>query len=163
MGKLTIVDDCLDPARFIYLDYSGADPYGVVKKINGMLNAFFRVSSAGISETDFKWDDSGDPITFYSSWWVKKSLSGFSTMWVWIKVQGAKGKNKNVGNFTMEVRAEIKTSFSHATSLLKSVWWIYSYIFYNRRRREYVNMCKDWVYRLRKELAEHYNLRTRGG
>jgi hypothetical protein len=160
MGKIVIVDDCLAPARFIYLDYSGPDPYGVAKKIAGMLQPFFSVSSAGVSETDFKWDNSGDPITFFFSWWVQKSF-GRSTMWVRIKVQGTKGKTKNVGNFTMELKGEIKTAFSYSTSLLKPIWWIYSYLFYNRRKRNYVEICRDYLERLRREIADHYNMKSR--
>jgi len=160
MGKLVIVDDCLAPARFIYLDYSGPDPYGVAKKVAGMLKPFFAVSSAGVSETDFKWDNTGDPITFFFSWWVQKPL-GRSIMWLRVKVQGAKGKTKNVGNFTMELKGEIKTSFGYKTSLLKPLWWIYAYLFYDRRRRNYVAMCRDYLERFRKEIADHYNLKAR--
>jgi hypothetical protein len=163
MGKITIIDDCLDPARFIYMDYSGADPYGVVKKISSSLSGFFKVSSAGVSETDFKWDNTGDPISFYTSWWVQKPFSKYSRMWVTIKVLGEKGEHKNVGNFTLEMRAEIKTSFSFSTSLLKPIIWMYSYVFYNRRRRNYISMCKDFVYGFKDEISEHFNLGTRGG
>lgn len=162
MGKLVIVDDCLAPARFIYLDYSGPDPFGVSKKIAGMLKRFFGVSSAGISETNFNWDNSGDPITFYFTWWVQRSY-GSSLMRVDIKVQGARGKTKNVGNFTMELRGKIVTKFGYKTSLLKSLWWIYAYLFYNRRRRNYVDICRDYLQRFRREIADHYNLKAREG
>lgn len=162
MGKMVIVDDCLAPARFIYLDYSGPDPFGICKKIAGMLQSFFGVSTAGVSETDFRWDNTGDPITFYFTWWVQRNL-GRSGLRIDIKVQGSKGKTKNTGNFTMELRGKITTNFSYATSLLKPLWWIYAYMFYDRRRRNYTYMCKDWLYRFRKEIAEHYNLRTREG
>ncbi len=163
MGKLTIVDDCLTPGRFIYLDYSGPDPFGISKKIAGLLKPFFGVSSAGVSETNFNWDSSGDPITFYFTWWVQKSFGKFSSMRMDIKVQGTKGKTKNTGNFTMEIRGKIITRFGYSTSLLKSLWWIYSYLFYNRRRRNYINMCRDYAQRFRKEIAEHYNLKVREG
>lgn len=160
MGKLVIVDDCLSPARFIYLNYNGPDPYGVAKKISGSLQQFFAVSSAGVSETRFNWDNSGDPVTFYFTWWVKKSF-GFSGMRIGIKVQGAKGKIDNVGNFTLELKGEITTKFEYSTSLLKPIWWIYSYLFYDRRRRNYIEMCRDYAERFRKEIMEHYNLKTR--
>ena len=58
MGKIRIVDDCLAPARFMYLDYSGPDPFGVAKNIADNLTTYFRVSSSGISETVFNWDNS---------------------------------------------------------------------------------------------------------
>lgn len=163
MGTLVIVDDCLAPARFIYLDYSGPDPFGVSKKVTGMLQRFFGVSSAGVSETNFNWDNSGDPITFYFTWWIQKSFGSFSTMRIDIKVQGAKGKTKNVGNFTMELSGQINSRFKYSTSLLKPLWWIYTYIFYNRRRKNYVDMCRDYLERFRREVAGHFNLKAREG
>ena len=122
---------------------------------------FFKVSSAGVSETRFSWDNSGDPITFFTTWWVQKSMSGFTRMMVTIKVQGAKGKNNNEGNFNLEMKGEISTKFEFRTSLLKPFWLIYSYLFYDRRRREYIEYCKNQLYDFRKELAEHFNLKTR--
>lgn len=162
MGKMVIVDDCLAPARFIYFDYSGPDPFGVSKKISGMLQSFFGVSTAGVSETNFNWSAEGDPIGFYFTWWVQKSF-GKSNMRIDIKVQGSKGKTKNVGNFTMELRGRISTTFGFSTSLMKSLWWIYAYVFYNSRRRNYVDICKDHLQRFRVDMAQHYNLKVREG
>ncbi len=162
MGKITITDDCLTPSRHIYLDYSGHDPFGVSKKIVELLQPFFGVSSAGISETDFRWDNTGDPITFYFTWWVQRNY-GKSLLRIDIKVQGSKGKTKNVGNFTMELKGEIVTSFGYSTSLTKSLWWIYNYVFYGRRRRNYIDMCRNQLEKFRIEIAEHYNLRVREG
>jgi hypothetical protein len=162
MGKIVIVDDCLAPARFVYLDYSGPDPFGVSNKVKGMLNRFFSVSTAGISETNFNWSAEGDPIGFYFTWWVQKPF-GRSIMRIDIKVQGSKGKIKNVGNFTMELKGEITSRFGYATSFLKPLWWIYTYTFYNRRRRNYVDMCKDYIMGFRAEIAKHYNIKMREG
>lgn len=163
MGKIRIVDDCLAPARFMYLDYSGPDPFGVAKTISDNLTTYFRVSSSGISETVFNWDKSGDPVTFYFTWWVQKGFSKLSGMKVWIKVQGSKSKTKNAGKFTMELSGELHTKFSFSTSLLKPFWWIYSHIFYNRRRRNYVFLCKEYIENFKKEIAEHFNLQMREG
>ena len=120
------------------------------------------MSSAGISETDFRWDNTGDPISFYFTWWVQRNY-GKSLLRIDIKVQGSKGKTKNVGNFTMELKGEIVTSFDYSTSLTKSLWWIYNYVFYGRRRRNYIDMCRNQLEKFREEIAEHYNLRVREG
>ena len=62
MPKIVIKEDCLAPARFVYLEYTGKNPFGVASKIAEMLLPYFGVSSSGVSETDFRWDSSGYPV-----------------------------------------------------------------------------------------------------
>lgn len=162
MAKFTIKDDCLAPERYIYLNFSGPDPYGVAKKIGGMLNSFFHVSTSGTCEYDFRWDRTGDPVGFFNRWWVQKKLSGWTTAWFHIQVQGNKSKETNEGNFTLELSAELITDIKHANPFFKAIWWIYSYIFYDKRRREYVRFCSNLAHGLRDELKEHYSLNIKG-
>jgi hypothetical protein len=162
MGKLVIKDDCLAPARYIYLEYSGKDPYGVSKKITSTLMQFFHVSASKVCEEDFRWDVSRDPIGFFAKWWVRKELSNYSEAFFRIKFQGAKTKQTNEGNFTMQLQGALNTSFKYSTPLLKSLWWIYSYFFYNKVRRRYVRMCGDLLYSLRDEIKEHFDLEVAG-
>ena len=99
MAKLTIKDDCLAPERFIYLDYSGPNPFGMAKKIAGMLGKYFHVSTSGISEYDFRWDRMGDPYGFFVRWWVKKAMSNYTTAWYYIQVQGQQYRETKEGSF----------------------------------------------------------------
>lgn len=162
MATYLIKDDCLGPERFIYLDYSGADPFGVTKKIGSMLNKYFHVSTSGVSEYDFRWDKSGDPTGFFVRWWIKKDMSGYSTAWFYIQVQGNKARETNEGDFRLEVSAELKTKFGFRNPFLRGLWGIYSYLFYNKRRRSYIRTCSDMAHGLRDELKTHYNLRVKG-
>jgi hypothetical protein len=162
MAKLTLKDDCLAPNRFVYLDYSGPDSFGVAKKIGGMLNDFFRVGSSSVGEYDFRWDRSGDPIGFFVRWWVKKEMSNFSTAWFHIQVQGNKAKETGEGSFTMEISAELKTSIENESPFFRAIWGLYSYFFYNQRRRDYINICTNLATGLRDEIKGHYNLRVKG-
>jgi hypothetical protein len=162
MGELTIKDDCLAPARFIYLNYSGKDPFGVTKKITEMLGGFFHVSSSGTCEERFNWDKSADPIEFFNKWWVQKSFSNYSRAWFYIKVQGDKTKQTNEGKFVMEIQATLQTKFKSRNPLFFALWWTYSYFFYNKVRRNYIKLCSNLAYTLRDEIKEHYNLRTAG-
>jgi hypothetical protein len=159
MGKLVITDECLAPAKFIYLNYSGPNPFEVARKIGESLKFFFHVSTAGVSETRLNWDISGDPITFYNTWWVQKKLSGFSTIWVYIKIEGKKSKTTNEGSFMLELRAQLVTKFKYSNPLLKALWWIYSYLFYNKPRRKYVERCNNFATSFRDEIKEHFNLK----
>lgn len=161
MGKLEITDDCLVPDRFIYVTYEGKDPWGVANLIShDSAKKFFHVSSAGTNEVDLKWDISGDPITFYSYRWVKKSFSRFTRMEVWIKVQGYKYKTTNTGKFTMQLNAYLHTRFTGWGLFLKPIWNIYSYLFYDRIRRRYLEQCREFTLGFQQEIRRHFNLKV---
>jgi hypothetical protein len=160
MGTIRIVEDCLAPSRYVYLTYTGKNPFGVASKIAEMLQPFFRVSSAGVSETDFRWDDAGDPIQFYFTWWVIRDdeVSRWTEQRFNIKVQGWQYKETKEGEFTLQLDASLTTNFDFSNPFLKGLFFIYDYIFYYRRRSEYLKECSDLVYEFRDEIKEHFNL-----
>jgi hypothetical protein len=160
MGEIQIIEDCLAPARFVYLTYSGKNPFDVASKIAEMLQPFFRVSSAGISETDFRWDDAGDPVAFYFTWWVERGdeLSRYSRQKFNIKVQGTQTKETREGEFTMQLDARLNTRFGFSNPFLKGLFWIYDYLFYWRRRASYLKNCEETVYEFRDEIKKHFNV-----
>jgi hypothetical protein len=160
MGQIQIVEDCLAPARFVYLTYSGKGPFDVASKIAEMLQPFFRVSSAGISETDFRWDDSSDPIAFYFTWWVERGdeVSRWSRQRFNIKVQGKQTKETKEGEFTMQLDARLNTRFGFNNPFLKGLFWLYDYLFYWRRRAEFIKNCEETVYEFRDEIKKHFNV-----
>ncbi len=164
MAKTTIQiqEDCLSPARYIYLDYRGKNPFGVASKIAGMLLPFFNVSSAGVSETDFRWDDAGDPIEFYFTWWVDRSEPGsrFTRQRFDIKVQGNRTKETNEGKFTLQLWGTMTTRFESGNPFSKALFWFYDYLFYAKRRAEYLKDCEDTLHSFRDEIKKHFNLQV---
>ena len=48
--------------------------------------------------------------------------------------------------------------FSGWKYVLKPVWVMYSYLFYNRMRRKYIEMCRNYVYNFRNQIKEHFNV-----
>lgn len=158
MATLNISDDCLSPERYVYLTYSGPDPWGVVKKITGNLKAFFHIATSDMSNERLNWDATGDPINFYSLWWAKKGMSGFTQAKWYFWVQGSKSKTDNTGHFTMRLNGDLETTFNGPGIILKPYWVIYSFLFYNRVRRRQLERCRDFLLAFRNEIKEHYNL-----
>lgn len=158
MGKITIEDDCLVPERFLTMTYSGKDPWGVGRKIAEMVKPFFHVSSSGTNNLRLNWDDAGDPVTFYSLWWVKVKYSRFTTSWFRIKVQGEKHKADNTGTFTLELQANLETKFSGWSPFLRTAWLMYSYLYYNRIRRKMIERCRNSTLNFRNEIKKHFEL-----
>ncbi len=158
MGKITIMDECLVPDRWVRIRYSGPDPWGVAEFITNNIRKFFHVSASGTNNSRINWDITGDPITFYSVWWVKKSFSRFTYMRVLMKLIGSKGKKKNVGEFALRMRGQLFTEFKGWGIFLKPVWLMYSYLFYNRARRAFIERCRNYVLNFRNEIKKHFNI-----
>jgi len=159
-GKITIIDDCLAPDRFMWLTYTGHNPWGVAKHISARTKNFFHVSSSGTSNTRINWDVVGENISFYSVWWVKKKLSAHTEMSVNLKVIGKKSKATNQGSFTLQINAQLKTNFEGWVRWVKPVWLMYSYLFYHRQRRNMIERCRNNVVNFREDIKKHFNLGT---
>lgn len=161
MGKIIIRDDCLAPGRYVYLDYHGKNPFEIVRKINDEIGDFFQVTASQWGEDDFRWDNSDDPATFYARYWVNKPAGGkYSHIRFRIKLQGQESQTTKEGLFTLELVGRVVTEFEARNIFLRTFWWIYSYLFYDRRRRNYIEFCRDYFERFRTMVKEHYNLGT---
>jgi hypothetical protein len=160
MGKLVFMDECLVPRRLSWLNYAGPDPIGFLKDFKTTLRFIFEVSTTRCRERKLLWDYTGDPIHFYDEWMIKKELSRFSDMWVSIRVRGYVNKAKKDGNFTMELYGEVQNKFSPSNWFTKYVWLIYNYMFYNKIRERYVQMCRDYINKYLNWCKEKHNLKT---
>jgi len=158
MGKLEIQDDCSEHDRFLRIDYSGPNPLSVVKRISSSIKPFFHVSSSGTAQTKYLIDNSGDPVKFFSTWWVKINVSAYTKLWIEIKVQGEESKRNQTGSFSFQIWGFVKTSFSGRNFFLKPFWLLYSYIFYDRQRRKYIEKCRNVMLNFRQSIKEHYNI-----
>jgi hypothetical protein len=159
LGKVEIVDDCLAPERYIHIKYSGPDPWGVVKKVSGLIRPYFHVSASGTSHYRLNWDRS-DPenIDFFSQWWVKRDFSRYSAMVIQLKAQGKFNKASNEGEFYLQFHGDVLTEFKGWNLFVKPVWLMYSYLFYNKARRQFIDKCRESVLGFRNEIKEHFNI-----
>lgn len=141
-GKLTVTDDCFVPGRSLKIIYRGPNPATVASKLTSTFQPFFRISSAGWGEPLFRWDTSGDPVGFFIKWWVKKSFSSYSTMWLYIQLQGDENTQTKQGKFTLEFMPALQTSMPE-NWLLRGLFMFYNYLFYDKQRQDYIRECKN--------------------
>lgn len=158
--KITIIDDCLAPDRFVWLTYTGHNPWAAAKYISNRIRGFFHVSASGTAQTRLNWDVVGENVSFFSTWWVKKELSGHTMMWIHMKVIGKKAKATNQGNFTLQMNGFLQTEFEGWSFWLKPLWLMYSYLFYHRVRRSMIERCRNNIMNFREEIKKHFNVET---
>lgn len=160
MGKIVITDECLVPRRHVWINYKGPDPIGFLKGLRTNLRFLFDVSSTRCMEKKLLWDYTGDPIRFYDEWKVRKEFSRFSTMWITLRALGYVSKGKKDGDFSLEFYGEIKTVFDSVNWLTKYVWIMYNYMFYNKMREKYTDMCREYINNFMNWCKEKYGMKT---
>ena len=159
MTKMEIVDDCLSPTQFVYLTYNGANPYKVYTKITSMMQQFFEISSSGVFEDRFHWDIVGSNIDFFMRMKARRDFGKFTNMFVHMNIRGSRKKDANTGTFTLRVNSYLETNFEYRNPISKTLWYLYSYIFYNKRRRGHLEFCRNTTNDFINEIKEHFNLR----
>jgi len=162
MAVMKFSDHCLSPDRYFRMKYSGPDPWGVAEFLNANLKSFFHVSSSKVNNYRINWDVTGDPISFYARWWATKEVSRFTVLRFVFKLVGEKGKVNNEGNFSLSVWAKVITTFGGWGPLLNPVWTLYSYLFYNRVRRKYIEQCRNYILTFGNLVKEHFNVESTG-
>jgi hypothetical protein len=150
MSKIVIEDECLAPSKFIYMHYEGPNAFKFANSINKMLPSIFKVNTSSRNEEDMKWDTSKqDHASFFFRFEVNKERSANSRIKFFIKVQGEETLSTSMGRFTIELTARVMNIFERPgwcpEALFKSWWWTYSYLFYDRRRQQHVEICKSWL------------------
>ncbi len=141
-GSITVTDDCFAPNKSQYFIYKGPNPASIAMKLTGSFQPFFRIASAGWGEPDFRWDTSGEPITFFMKWYVERGFSRYSKMQIFIIVQGDENSQTKQGKFTLEMVPTLVNTFP-ANWFLRGLYWIYDYIFYGNQRQQYIKKCRE--------------------
>jgi len=158
MGKLVITEECLVPRRLTYVNYKGPDPLAFLKDFKTTLRFIFEVSTTRCMERKLLWDYTGDPLRFYSEWWLRKEMSRFSNMRISIRVIGHVYKTKNSGDFSLELYGVVEHKFEPSNWLTKYVWLLYNYMFYNQVRENQVVRCRNYIQAFLNWVKEKYNL-----
>ncbi len=162
MGELVIEDDCFAPRKFIFVEYSGPDPFVFVREFRDMLRPIFEVGTSNIGEPRWMWDWTGDPIQLYVHWLVRKKMTDHTTFLFSIRVVGFKSKSKNEGNFRMEIEPVARHKIEYKNWFTKAFWWLYWYLMYGRIRQSYIENCRDYANRFINAMKEMYNLKATG-
>jgi hypothetical protein len=158
MAKIEVMDECLTPEKYTYVRYTGKNPWEVASKITDSVRMFFHVSASGTNNWRLNWDITGDVRTFYSLWWVKRKLSRFTDMRVDLKLQGEQHKDTKMGKFSLQLSGTLQTKFVAWGPLLRTAWYLYSYLFYNRVRRQYIKRCQSSIYNFKNDIKREFGL-----
>lgn len=163
MEDYKITTDILAPSDKKVIEYAGFHPSRIIKMMPDIIKDTLRVEGGSVFEDKIKWDVSGDPVSFYGDWRGKYPFDGRSNAFFKINVQGSQGAKDRIGKIKITIKGSVETKFPFTTPFHRSALWFYSYLFYNRQRREYIDMGKILVNRIEDEIRSAFNLIKRGG
>ncbi len=159
MGKVSIEDDCYAPRRTKWVEYSGPDPFAIIREGRDILKPVVEVGTSSTGEPRFMWDWTGDPVQCYVHWVAKKSFSGYTTFYLSIRIVGFKSKSKNEGTFRLEIEPILRHKIE-GNKLTMFFWWIYWYLFYQKVRLSMQVRCRENAEKYLNMVKTMYHLGT---
>lgn len=157
-------DDCLAPRRQLKIEFKGANPFDIVKKAKPLIQEIFEVQNKDYWERDFRWDITSDPRSFFVRIYTRKVIDARSTIFGEFIFQGKQPADPTkMGNVIITLEARLRTDYKLDTvfqqsAAYKGLIWFYHKIFYNKVRRNYLNICNDMIERLWRDFRSVLNM-----
>jgi len=154
LPSIKIVDDLFFPEDRIVLNFRGYNPLAVCNIIKPLLIKILKVEAKDTIEKVFRWDRSSDPRSFYNFWTVDKEQDRWSSVFLKVVIQGHQHSKTKEGNVRIELYGWLETKYEYSNFLQRMVWLTYNRIFYYKKRRDYMDKGRGYVFRLKNELIE---------
>jgi hypothetical protein len=115
----------------------------------------FRITSSHWFEDRIKWDVGDTSVQFFGVWRGEDSKDSRTGVWITIKLQGEqKLDEQKMGNATIHLSAILRTKFPYLTILDKGLYKSYTYLFYNKQRRYYMEEARQRLLQLENEIKK---------
>lgn len=160
-----IWDEALAPKAAVTIDYKGKDPFRIYHVLPAMLQRIFHGRGKNIFERSFKWDITSDPMEFsFEIWFDDSKFDSRSNPKIRIRGHGYQPSNLENSNgiIKIEVKAFLETSYRFGNIFEKSIAmpfiWSYHRLWYNNIRRRYMQIIRERVEQLTREIRELYGI-----
>lgn len=152
MPKITIVDDLFSPDEKIVINFTGKNPFKVCQIIRPLFEKIVQVEGKDTFERVFKWDITEDPRGFYNFWHVLKEEDKWTTIRLKAIIQGKQHTKTLIGNVRIELTGHIETTYDYNNFIQRAFWLFYNRFFYYKRKRQYLERGREYVYAVRDEI-----------
>lgn len=142
--------DCFSPRRTITIEYSGPNIKQVVKRAPGILKKGMMITGTRTYIDDY-FIDTTDPnnVVFHIFWHGIRDFDERTKMWGWIRLKHGIIHPDGTGSVVIEFYSKVVTRWSRGSLLQRSPLYnllikVYNYIFYDERRRIFIQECKEY-------------------
>jgi len=161
MVSWSIEDSMLAPRDKIEINFKGANPFGIYKRIDtGFCQKMFEVGSTDFWERDFRWSVGSDPHPFFGRLFVRKEFDGFTEGIFEILFQGKQPTDPSKdGEVRISVGGNLRTNFDlstpfRQTSIYRAFLWLYIKFYYSAVRRTYLKICQEKIDAFNRQVRE---------
>ena len=121
--ELTIKDHVLSPVETITVTYEGPKPLAIVKQASNIMKIGVDVSASALFDTIFKYDATDG--SFYNKQHATRSFDKFTKTEFHVEFEGEQNLETGNGEISIIIWAKIITTFPHANSFQRTLWWVY--------------------------------------
>ncbi|MCK5040393.1 MAG: hypothetical protein KAR87_05490 [Candidatus Aenigmarchaeota archaeon] len=156
-GVLEFTDDLFLNTDVYIMTYKGEEPFKIRRFIVPLFKDMMEISGSKVYPLYLGWDMTDG--TYKAKWMADKKLDNWSKLrlqiWCWGEADTGRAnwmKAKVVGHLC--------TKYTYANSIQKSMWYTYSYIFYDKQRAKYANEGRRLMVAIWREIQKKYGMRT---
>ena len=161
----TIIEDldCVVPRRVLYITYSGPNIKQIVSKGPDILKGAMMITGTR-TYIDEYYVDRTDPnnVVFHIFWHGIRGFDHRTDMWGWVRIKHGVLRPDGSGSLRIEFYGKLVTAWEKRTFLQRTPFYellrrIYTYIWYDNRRRKFLEQCKEYqqdMVRRAKELIK---------
>ncbi len=165
MPEIVSRDDVLAPQKTITFSYKGDNAYNAMNQANAIIADAYGIPGKNQFELEFKYDNS-DPTSasFHGVWRGEGGKDSYSTVVVIIKAKGSQNKQTGEGHATIWITPYVVTTYSYSNFITKGLWKLWSLMFYNKKRRQYIERARQQTEKAKSLLTKRFgvNLKMRG-
>jgi len=143
--------DCFSPRRTITVKYSGPNIRNIIKNAPGILQTSMRITGQRTFLDEY-YADVTDPnkIIFHIFWHGKRDFDMRTYMFGFIRLKQGLVLPDGSGSVEIEFTPKVITEWNRESILQRNPIYtlllkIYGYVFYDHRRRRYVEECKGYA------------------
>jgi hypothetical protein len=156
-GTYEYTDDILAPMEEIEISYNGKNPFLICSISMKLMRDIMKISASNLREDDVRWDVLGDPKGFYAKWRADRKEDTWTKTYITMIAQGVLNKERT-GTVVIRIRGKLTTKYKYSNPISKIIWRMYSYLFYYRQRRAYLDLSRDHIMQIRQEILSAYNI-----
>jgi hypothetical protein len=159
MPKFLLTADVYSPQAVKTMKFTGDHPSRVLKIIPSLMKSVFRLAGSKFYEDELKWDKTFETIDFFCQWRGAVGMDSRTTFWLKVKIIGEQSSKDKRGTVTIYIQPYIKTEIEYDNTMDKILGTIYSYLFYKKTVRTYIERQNLYLRQFESSLKKELGLR----
>lgn len=155
---LIYTDNVLRPAEALTLKFKGPDVVKIFGMAKPVLMTLLEIDSPKFYEDMVMWDVSSG--SFRGLWKGVKPYDRWTKLFYVLNCFGKYNSKTKQGDITIKLRPYLYTRVEYANEFQKALWWVYSFLFYNAQRRQYLRRSLDFHKQIEDTIKAAFGIPT---